>query len=665
MVWRLMKHEMRLLLFARQTWAWVCALQVVAAALFYWLILQFEYKVGAQLLKKTDSYGITEDAIHPYLAWIALALLFLVPLHSPNTFAHERRHQTLQWYRLGAVLPTTLVWAKFFTALLFWTLVLLSLALLPCSLCCFGKVDLGQLSVGLLAWWLMMMMTQALAMLVSTYCQQNIYAAIITFLSLLLLILVEWLAPYLPQGIFFKSLSLLHHLKPLLGGLIQGQDLAYFFGITGLCLILSALGLSHRACFRGQGAWRGLAQVSLLLILLGGLAGSGFRRDFSWNQLNSLHQQTEALLQSLKQPLRLELYLDQKSPNFEDSEDFLKKLAFKNTHVHYELVQPSQDLLAEKVAYLNLVYGEQRKTLDLSNSAFSESNFYRSLYQLLKSQSHWVAFLEGHGERDIHDLSDQGYAYFRESLKHNGASVISLNLQSLQLIPDNVQVLVLAGNRDPLFPEELNLILDYLKQGRHLLLLMDPQSEKTSLQPLLNALDLRVLPEAIQPLPGRRLDPNISLVSQYPKHPITRDIHTVGVFPWALGLALGNASTWQQYPLFTVKTPSGEQVLGVSLTSSAPERAQKVVVIGNTQFLANRTILNYANRDLGRRILDWLAYNDNTAELQPQVPVDYYFEFPRYSRWLYLLGFPLGLVTVTLALATLLQFQRRQGRILL
>ncbi|MDR2414002.1 MAG: Gldg family protein [Odoribacteraceae bacterium] len=90
-----------------------------------------------------------------------------------------------------------------------------------------------------------------------------------------------------------------------------------------------------------------------------------------------------------------------------------------------------------------------------------------------------VAFLEGHGERDILDAGSRGYFRFscnkpgRSALVNQGFDCVSITLDSA--IPDSITILVIADARRPLSTDELARLDDYIERGGNLVILGEPR----------------------------------------------------------------------------------------------------------------------------------------------------------------------------------------------
>jgi hypothetical protein len=65
------------------------------------------------------------------------------------------------------------------------------------------------------------------------------------------------------------------------------------------------------------------------------------------------------------------------------------------------------------------------------------------------------------------------------------------------------------------------------------------------------------------------------------------------------------------------KDKRGPINIGVALERTYGKKGQRIVVMGNGNFLSNTFIANYGNLDFGVNIVNWLAGDDNLITIQP------------------------------------------------
>ncbi|MEN8261793.1 MAG: DUF4350 domain-containing protein, partial [Pseudomonadota bacterium] len=248
---------------------------------------------------------------------------------------------------------------------------------------------------------------------------------------------------------------------------------------------------------------------------------------------------------------------------------------------------------------------------------------------------------QGTGKRDIGRFGDE--------LRRKGISAQSLNLGTLPDIPANTSVLVLASPESSPLPGEIDLIGDFVDQGGSLLWLTEPNS-KADLSPLEEHLGLRILPGVIVDATTQLFgmdNPAFALVSEYFPHPVTENFRTITVFPFAAALEINNDSGFTATPFLTTAAKSwtetspiegrirfdadgnersGPLALAFALTrellDGAGTRVQRIVVVGDGDFLSNAYLGNGGNLDMGFNMIHWLSHDDRFINIPAKTASD-------------------------------------------
>src|SRR5262249_55530073 len=89
-----------------------------------------------------------------------------------------------------------------------------------------------------------------------------------------------------------------------------------------------------------------------------------------------------------------------------------------------------------------------------------------------------VCFVEGHGEKAL-AASDKGDGYdtINKALKGENYETKTITLASGSAVPADCDVLVLAGPKQSLLPQEASTIGKYLEQGGKAMVLIDPDTD--------------------------------------------------------------------------------------------------------------------------------------------------------------------------------------------
>lgn len=392
--------------------------------------------------------------------------------------------------------------------------------------------------------------------------------------------------------------------------------------------------------------------------------------DLTANQRNSLSEPTGRLLKNIDQPLKITAYVSPVNEMKETLDSLFQRYQDLQHNIEYVSINP--DLVPDQLREFNIQrdgevvieYAGRSENL----AQITESNVTNTIARLLRQGERWIVFLQGHGERDPYGEANHDLQLFASRLSQKGFQIETANLMQTTSIPDNTDILVIADVSSELLPGEIKMINQYIKSGGNLLWLSETGDENR-LEALAEQLELEFLPGTIvdpstQLLGLSRVD--FALVADYPRHAITTAIDTMSLYPRAKAIQFhGEQSDWQATPLMVTHSRSwnetgelagqitqgdqdGEQVgplnIGFALTRSLqqPEgelNTQRVVVVGDADFLSNQYLGNGSNLALGLNIFDWLSYDDNLIAISPRIAIDTQLELSQNSQILIALLF--------------------------
>ncbi len=113
----------------------------------------------------------------------------------------------------------------------------------------------------------------------------------------------------------------------------------------------------------------------------------------------------------------------------------------------------------------------------LGSPRFKGEQIYTSAIQRIVFSEQKVYLLEGHGEHERWGSSDDPGHSFTEAadlIEKLALDVDTLSLGEKGRVPEDASLLVIAGPKTPLLPEEAKEVERYLRKGGSLLLLLDP-----------------------------------------------------------------------------------------------------------------------------------------------------------------------------------------------
>ena len=401
--------------------------------------------------------------------------------------------------------------------------------------------------------------------------------------------------------------------------------------------------------------------------------------DMSANQRNSLSQETQRLLQNVDAPITVRLFVSPVNERKPVLETLFERYRRLQPYIEMQSLNPDlhPDLLrTHDIRYDGEVLLEYQGRSEKITQV-DESSVSNAIQRLLRKGERWLVFLQGHGERNPYGEANHDYSLFATQLASKGYTIENLNLAQIGSIPDNTDVLVLASPSVALLPGEINLLQDYIDAGGNFLWLADPHQSFVGLDLLGESL-------AIGFVPGIIVDPNsrllgleridFALVAEYPRHPITRNLSSLSLFPQAQGIEFYGDDSWQRQNFLQSDVRSwnetgdlraevlngdnddeidGPLTIGMSLARSEQDSdgalfEQRVAIVGDADFLSNRYLGNGSNLEIGSNLVNWLSHDDRLISISPRPAPDTRLELSTPQQMaiaiFFLLALPLGLL---------------------
>ncbi|HLF97947.1 MAG TPA: GldG family protein [Methylococcaceae bacterium] len=453
-----------------------------------------------------------------------------------------------------------------------------------------------------------------------------------------------------------------------------------------------------------------LQNLLFTVLFLGavGLAGwlsTRYSAQFDWTASgrNTLSEASVKVLELVKEPVSITSYARENNKTLrEQIGDLVARYSRVNTNVSLSFVNPDTqpDKTREMGVSLDgeMVVATQGRSEKVQE--FTESALTNALQRLLQARDQNLVFLEGHGERSPLGQANFDLGQFGAELQRKGVHAVQLNLAKTPDIPANTNALVVAGPQTNLLPGEVALIQDYVKKGGNLLWLAEP-GDLHGLQPLGEQLGVKFLPGTVVDASTQMLginDPTFALVVEYPYHPVTRDFQSMTLFPVASALETAKdgelrytallrtlARSWTETgPVegeIRFNADSGEKegplTLGVAVTraiepeAAAPDkkpteqeaeskpREQRIVIVGDGDFLSNTYLGNGGNLNLGLNLVQWLGHNDAFINIPAKTSGDVTLALSQAATGLIGVGFLLLLPALLIGTGGWIWFRRR------
>jgi ABC-type uncharacterized transport system len=393
--------------------------------------------------------------------------------------------------------------------------------------------------------------------------------------------------------------------------------------------------------------------------------------DLSANGRHSLMPASAQTLAALPDPLIVSAYLSPKHPARPQIVDLVARYQRLRPSLQLKFIDPTT--LVDQSETQRIEDGE----LQVSSNGrtehvgrYNEEAFTNALLRLLQDETQFIAFVTGHGERSPLRAANFDLSHWYEVLKTRGYKVQELNLAEQRAIPDNTSLLVMASPQLEYLPGEATLVADYVARGGALLWLVEPD-QPPSFDSLARTIGFERLPATVVDPVTQALgvdNPAIAIVTKYLQHPASAGVTATSLFPFATPIHERPPLGWKAMRLFeTGATAWGETgriagdvgfdpatdypgplPLAVALTRQRAGEEQRVIIVGDGDFLSNTYIGNSGNQDLGTHLVDWLVINEALLKIETRFAPDVRLDLKRWQQVVIGFGF---LVVLPLAFA--------------
>ncbi len=430
----------------------------------------------------------------------------------------------------------------------------------------------------------------------------------------------------------------------------------------------------------------------VLVFLLGFLTREyHVSRDITQSTRNTLTEGSVNVLKQMKGPVNIKAYVSQDDQYRKVIHDFISRYQRTKPDINVVFINPAeQPKMAQDdgIKAEGELVVEYNKRSDHLIPAYVEQDFTNLLVRLSRSNERPVMFLDGHGERNLIGKKNNDIGEFGIQLEKKGFKLANPDLTIAQDVPRNGSMLVIASPQIDLNEIEVKKIKTYLESGGNLLWLLD-DNNLHGLQPIAEYLGLQLVPGMVIDLSAKQYnaDVKMAIASQYGEHPINKNFMLRTFFPEARMIDAQDSFEWgwKVSRLIDV-APNGWLETGkldgnisfdksdirgpiniaVALERVYGKKGQRVVVVGNGNFLSNTFIGNGGNLDLGINMVNWLAGDDNLITIQPKPLRDVNVIIPSggWSKFVVLtifFGFFLGLPLILMIVGIVIWWKRRKA----
>jgi len=286
---------------------------------------------------------------------------------------------------------------------------------------------------------------------------------------------------------------------------------------------------------------------------------------------------------------------------------------------------------------LEQVPNEQEREFRRRLTAFNgERKFNECLLAVTSPKQLKAYFLQGHGEHNPHSGDElAGYLKFAGILDQNDVRYETLSLAGANSVPMDCNLLIVAGPTQVIPDVELERISKYLDEGGRMFALFNSVARNR-----LSGLERVLIRRGVVVGEGELRDPANSLkgadvvVAAFSQHPVAKPL--LGSY---LDLIMPRPVTPSKdgtadAPKVEVLAASEETAVLAGEPTARPQRiplavavekagppgvaaergSMRMVVVGDSYFLANAAIELYANRDFAELAINWLLDRSELLE---------------------------------------------------
>ena len=388
-----------------------------------------------------------------------------------------------------------------------------------------------------------------------------------------------------------------------------------------------------------------------------------YRWDVTAAKQHTLTSNTIDFIQAIDQPVELTALYVGLPPQY--LKDLLKEYErLSNGNVKTEIIDPIEkisyaakfgNVISGKDRKIILRAGDERKDIDFSESSLTEEQLTNALVRVTRKPRQ-LYFLTGHGEYSLTSEDNQGLSHFATLLQANNISSKNLMLGIETRIPDDCDVLIIAGPRNDLTEQEQQIITEYLNQGGDALFLIEhvivttadkpltveEERNNPSLNSIINQWGLNIGTDIVVDLSSHvGGDVGSPATRNYIQHKaITAGLdYTFYVRPRSISVLDDRRTTLKLAPIALtatkerswaetnrtldihfdegVDTPGPLPISYVIWEKKAEGEASdtRMIVFTDADFLSNVYINQYSNAEMGLNVVNWLAELDHQVLL--------------------------------------------------
>jgi ABC-2 type transport system permease protein len=219
------------------------------ALVFGWMFYTFLIFFVRQSIQMSQMMGmgggtvnVNQMLVRPLILQISVIVLFVLPMITMRTYSEEKRSGTIELLLTSPLTDLQIILGKFLGAMGLYALMLLITVPSITLLFWYGEPDWKPVVTSYLGLLLVGGSFIAFGLFISSLTKNQIVAGVLTFCSLLMLLLVSWLQDFVgPVGqSIISAVAVFEHFEDFSKGVIDTKHLVYYASLITFGLFLTA-----------------------------------------------------------------------------------------------------------------------------------------------------------------------------------------------------------------------------------------------------------------------------------------------------------------------------------------------------------------------------------------------------------------------------------------
>ncbi len=378
--------------------------------------------------------------------------------------------------------------------------------------------------------------------------------------------------------------------------------------------------------------------------------------DFSEEKLFSLSDQSKEVIKGLSEDLMLLVFYRgaKDQPIKEQIVGTATLYKKESTKINLQVIdafvdrEKSQDYLQGLGDITDVVFFVEYKGKRVRvESPFDEEKTTSAIIKATRERQKKIYFVTGHGERDLDSEEPEGLKEFKNALIGAAYTVEKLNLMESQKVPEDAVVLAVVGTTTQLLDSEIQMIKDFAKSGGSVFLAFDPglkhQGQLLTKYFGVEFLNNYLINDRIQ-IVGRGVAAGLGVIFDQ-MHSITKNFRSQNFTLFDVASELKPASSlpdginvielvktppssFSVQDLKQANKPGDRRMFTVAMAAQGKLDASqqgakdfKAVVCGDSDFVAQKDILQGLNLDLAMNAISFLADETDLISIRAKQPV--------------------------------------------